>query len=103
MWLLLERTTYGKQLFAIGVNRTAVRFSGVRVQLVVVVTYMLSGLLAGFGGFTLLGFAQTVFLQLGSNYLFPAIAAVVVGGTVLVGGKELLGHHVRRARADVDR
>lgn len=87
MWLLLERTTYGKQLFAIGVNRTVARFSGVRVQLVVVITYMLSGLLAGFGGFILLGFAQTVFLQLGNNYLFPSIAAVVVGGTLLSGGK----------------
>ncbi|MFN8561191.1 MAG: ABC transporter permease [Anaerolineae bacterium] len=87
MWVLLERTTYGKQLFAIGVNRTVARFSGVRVQMIVVVTYTLSGLLAGFGGFILLGFAQTVFLQLGSNYLFPSIAAVVVGGTLLSGGK----------------
>ncbi len=87
MWVLLERTTYGKQLFAIGVNRTVARFSGVRVQMIVVITYTLSGLLAGFGGFILLGFAQTVFLQLGSNYLFPSIAAVVVGGTLLSGGK----------------
>ncbi len=87
MWVLLERTTYGKQLFAIGVNRTVARFSGVRVQWIVVLTYILSGLLAGFGGFILLGFAQTVFLQLGNNYLFPSIAAVVVGGTLLSGGK----------------
>lgn len=87
MWALLQRTTYGKQLFSIGVNRTAARLSGVRVQAIVVVTYTLSGLLAGLGGFILLGFSQTVFLQLGDNYLFPSIAAVVVGGTVLAGGK----------------
>jgi len=87
MWLLLERTTYGKQLFAIGVNRTAARFSGVPVQRVAVLTYVFSGMLAGFGGFVLLGFSQTVFLQLGNNYLFPSIAAVVVGGTLLSGGK----------------
>lgn len=87
MWLLLERTPYGKQLFAIGVNRRAAMYSGVRVQRVVVFTYMLSGLLAGLGGFILLGFTQTVFLQLGNNYLFPSIAAVVVGGTMLSGGK----------------
>lgn len=86
MWLLLNRTTYGKHLFAIGTNRTAARLSGVRVQQVVMLTYMLSGLLAGFGGFILLGFSQTVFLQLGNNYLFPSIAAVVVGGTLLTGG-----------------
>lgn len=87
MWLLLERTTYGKHLFAIGVNRTTARLSGVRVQWIVIITYMLSGLLAAFGGFVLLGFTQTVFLNLGGPYLFPAIAAVVIGGTVLSGGK----------------
>ncbi|NPV68354.1 MAG: ABC transporter permease [Anaerolineae bacterium] len=87
MWLLLERTTYGKQLFAIGVNRTTARLSGVRVPFIVIITYTLSGVLAAFGGFVLLGFTQTVFLNLGGPYQFPAIAAVVVGGTVLSGGK----------------
>lgn len=87
MWLLLERTRFGKHLFAVGVNRTTARLSGVRVPVVVVATYALSGLLAAFGGFILLGFTQTVFLNLGGPYLFPAIAAVVIGGTVLSGGK----------------
>jgi ribose transport system permease protein len=87
MWLILERTTYGKQLFAIGVNRTTARLSGVRVSNVVVATYALSGSLAAFAGFVLLGFTQTVFLNLGGPYLFPSIAAVVVGGTMLAGGK----------------
>lgn len=87
IWLLLERTTYGKQLFAIGVNRTTARLSGVRVPVVVIVTYSLSGLLAAFGGFMLLGFTQTVFMNLGGPYLFPSVAAVVVGGTALSGGK----------------
>ncbi|MBW4436722.1 MAG: ABC transporter permease [Pleurocapsa minor GSE-CHR-MK-17-07R] len=87
MWLLLERTQYGKQLFAVGINRTAARLSGVRVNLVVMLTYGLSGMLAAFGGFVLLGFTQTVFLNLGQPFLFPSIAAVVVGGTVLAGGK----------------
>lgn len=87
MWLLLNRTTYGRQLFAVGTNRTTARLSGVRVPWIIAITYALSGLLAGFGGFILLGFAQTVLLELGNNYLFPSIAAVVVGGTVLAGGK----------------
>jgi ribose transport system permease protein len=87
MWLLLERTAYGKQLFAIGVNRTTARLSGIRVSAIVVITYALSGMLAAFGGVILLGFSQTVFLNLGGPYLFPSIAAVVVGGTVLAGGK----------------
>lgn len=87
LWLTLERSAYGKYLFAVGVNRTAARLSGVSVSRVVVVTYTLSGLLAALGGFCLLGFTQRVFLSLGTPYLFPSIAAVVVGGTVLAGGK----------------
>jgi ribose transport system permease protein len=87
IWLLLNRTAYGMHLYAIGVNRVTARLSGVRVPLVVVSTYMLSGVLAAFGGFMLLGFTGSVFLNLGDRYLFPSIAAVVVGGTVLAGGK----------------
>ncbi|HSM57586.1 MAG TPA: ABC transporter permease [Candidatus Sulfomarinibacteraceae bacterium] len=87
MWLLLQRTTYGKQLFAVGVNRETARLSGVRVKVVVTLAYTMSGLLAAFGGFMVLGFTQNVFLNLGNRYLFPSIAAVVVGGTVLAGGK----------------
>ncbi|MCB0046595.1 MAG: ABC transporter permease [Caldilineaceae bacterium] len=87
MWLLLERTAYGKHLFAVGVNRTASRLSGVRVPRTVLITYALSGLLSAFGGFMLLGFTQNVFLSLGERWLFPSVAAVVVGGTILAGGK----------------
>lgn len=87
MWVLLERTTYGKNLFAIGVNRTTARLSGVRVMWVVLVTYTLSGILSAFSGVIFLGHTQTVLLNLGENMLFPAIAAVVVGGTMLAGGR----------------
>jgi ribose transport system permease protein len=87
IWFLLERTPYGKQLFAIGVNRTTARLSGISVTQVVITTYMLSGMLAALGGFMLLGFTQTVFLNLGDDYLFPSVAAVVIGGTLLSGGK----------------
>jgi ribose transport system permease protein len=87
LWLLLERTAYGKQLFAVGVNRETARLSGVRVPLTVVGTYTLSGALSALGGFMLLGFTNNVFLSLGTPYLFPSVAAVVVGGTLLAGGK----------------
>lgn len=87
MTLLLERTNYGKQLFAIGVNRTTARLSGVRVPLVVLSTYSLAGALGAIGGFMLVGWTQNVFLNLGAPYLFPSIAAVAVGGTLLSGGK----------------
>ncbi|WP_420641219.1 ABC transporter permease [Candidatus Leptofilum sp.] len=86
MWLLLERSVYGKQLFAVGVNRLTARLSGVNVPRTIIVTYALSGMLAAFGGAILLGFTQTVYFNLGVPYLFPSIAAVVVGGTLLSGG-----------------
>ena len=87
MWLLLERTRYGKHLFAVGVNRETARLSGVRVPWTVVATYTLSGVLSALGGVLLLGFTQSVFLNLGTPFLFPSVAAVVVGGTMLAGGK----------------
>jgi len=86
MWLVLWRTGYGRRLFAVGVNRTTARLSGVRVPRVVVLTYALSGMLAALGGVVLLGYTEQVFLSLGNPYTLPSVAAVVVGGTLLAGG-----------------
>jgi ribose transport system permease protein len=87
MWLLLERTTFGKQLFAIGVNRITSRLSGVNVTGMNLAVYTLAGALAGFGGFLVVGNTGVVFINLGQPFLFPSIAAVAVGGTLLSGGK----------------
>lgn len=87
MWLLLERTTFGRNLFAIGVNRITAKLSGVDVTAMNLLTYALAGALAGFGGFLLVGNTGVVHLQLGQPFLFPSIAAVAVGGTLLSGGK----------------
>jgi len=87
MTILLERTRYGKQLFAIGVNRLTAHLSGVRVDRMVVATYTIAGALAAFSGFILVGFTQNAGLLVGNQYLFPSIAAVAIGGTLLSGGK----------------
>lgn len=87
MTLLLERTRYGKQLFAIGVNRTAARLSGVKVKRMVIITYVLAGALAAFSGFLLVGYTQNAGPNLGNQYLFPSIIAVAIGGTQMSGGK----------------
>jgi ribose transport system permease protein len=87
MWLLLERTTFGRNLFAIGVNRITAKLSGVNVTGTNLLAYSLAGALAGFGGFLLVGNTGVVHLQLGQPFLFPSIAAVAVGGTLLSGGK----------------
>jgi ribose transport system permease protein len=87
MWLLLQRTTYGKHLFAVGTNRIASRLSGVNVTGMVVGTYALAGLLAGLAGFLVVGNTGVVHIRIGDPFLFPSIAAVAVGGTLLAGGK----------------
>ncbi|MCS6940003.1 MAG: ABC transporter permease [Roseiflexaceae bacterium] len=87
MWLLLERTAFGRRLFAIGANRTTARLSGINVTGMVIATYALSGMLAGLGGFLVVGNTGVVHIRIGDPFLFPSIAAVAVGGTLLTGGK----------------
>ena len=87
IWLLMERTAFGKQLFAIGANRVTARLSGINVDLMVLATYTLGGLLAGLGGFLVVANTGVVFIALGNPFVFPSIAAVTVGGTLLAGGK----------------
>jgi ribose transport system permease protein len=87
MWLSEHRTAFGKHLFAIGANRTTARLSGVDVTGMVLATYALAGLLAGLGGFLVVGNTGVVHIRIGDPFLFPSIAAVAVGGTLLAGGK----------------
>ncbi len=87
VWVLLERTFFGKQLFSIGTNRLAAHLSGVRVTRTVILTYTIASMMTAFGGFMLVGYTQTVLLNLGAPYLFPSIAAVAIGGTLFTGGK----------------
>lgn len=87
MWVVLERTSFGKNLFALGVNRVTARLSGVNVTGMNLAVYSLAGALAGFGGFLVVGNTGVVFINLGQPFLFPSIAAVAVGGTLLSGGK----------------
>jgi ribose transport system permease protein len=87
IWFILNKTQFGKHLFAIGVNREAAHLSGVRVTRTAILAYVLCGVFTAFGGFIVLGYIQTVYFIIGDGYLFPSIAAVVLGGTVLAGGE----------------
>lgn len=85
-WLLLERTRFGRYLFAIGGNREAARLAGVPVDRVVIITFALVGMSAGLAG--TMNSARTLTAQASDDFglVFAVIAAVVVGGTSIMGG-----------------
>jgi len=90
-WLLLERTGFGAALTAIGGNENAARLLGLPVDRAKVLVYLLSGTLAGVAGAlggSRLGSGVTT---IGVGYELTAIAAVVIGGTLLTGGSGSVG------------
>jgi ribose transport system permease protein len=79
-------TRFGRYMFAIGGNEKTTRLSGVSVTRYKVYAFMISGLLAGLGGLLQLSRARSASPDMGAEFLLPAIAAVVMGGTPLSGG-----------------
>lgn len=86
-WLLLNRTTFGRRTVAIGGNREAARLAGIKVKRHTMWLYALAGVTAGIAAVMILGRTQAGTSTHGNLYELDAIAAVVVGGTLLVGGR----------------
>ncbi len=86
-WILLNRTTFGRRTIAIGGNREASRLAGIGVKKHIVALYALAGLTAGIAAIMMLGRTTAGTSTHGTLYELDAIAAVVVGGTLLVGGR----------------
>jgi ribose transport system permease protein len=84
---LLTRTTFGRTVYAIGNRERAAYLSGARTRLVMMAAFGLSGGLSAFGGVLLAGYASKAAQAMGDPYLLPAIAAVVLGGTSILGGR----------------
>ena len=84
--LILTKTPFGRHLFLIGGNATAAFRAGIKVGGVVLVTFVLSGALAGFAGWLLASRTAGATANLGIGMLFQAFAAVVIGGVSLKGG-----------------
>src|SRR6266700_2184151 len=85
-WVELDRTTFGRTLYAIGNNETAARFSGLPVDRVKLIIYTLSGFMAGLSATVLVSRVTTTRSDMGSGYELDVIAAVVLGGTSIFGG-----------------
>jgi ribose transport system permease protein len=84
---LLTRTTFGRAVYAIGNRESAAYLSGVPTRRIVMIAFAISGGLSAFGGVLLAGYASKAAQSMGDPYLLPSIAAVVLGGTSILGGR----------------
>jgi len=88
-WFLLTKTTFGRQVYAVGGNELAAKFAGISISRIKLGTYMVSAIIAAVGGIVLTSmyrYATPRYGELG-DFLLGSIAAAVIGGTSLSGGK----------------
>jgi len=85
--LLQSHTSFGRRLYAVGTNAVAAYIAGVPVRLLTIAAYTISGVTAGFAGMLLVGYATGANLIMGQAYLLPSVAAVVIGGASITGGR----------------
>jgi len=83
----LRRTGLGRLLYAVGDNREACQLSGVRVWQVLLTDYVLCGSLAAVAGLVIVGGTNAADMSLADVYLLPSVAAVIIGGTSIFGGR----------------
>lgn len=87
MALLLKRSGFGRYLSAIGYNEKATFLSGVSTPSVIFAAFAIAGVCSALGGVMLAGYANQAYQSMGDPFLLPTIAAVVIGGTSILGGR----------------
>ena len=85
--VVLTRSAFGRRIYAVGTSDLVAELSGVRVGRVRLMTYVFSGAVAAFAGVILAGYVGSTYLTIGEPYLFTSIAAVVIGGASILGGR----------------
>lgn len=86
-WIALNKTRYGRYIYAIGGSEKSARISGINTKLILFSAYVISGVLSSLGGVILTARTTAGLPQAGTSYEMDAIAAVVIGGTSLSGGQ----------------
>jgi len=84
---MLTRTSFGRYMYAIGNRESATYLSGVNTPWVIVGAFVICSLCASIAGLALAGYSARAFQAMGDPYLLPSIAAVVLGGTHILGGR----------------
>ncbi|MEG4643480.1 MULTISPECIES: ABC transporter permease [Paracoccus] len=87
MGVVLHRTVLGRSIYAVGGNPVASNSAGIRVARIKVITYTISGFLAALAGFLLASWQMAITSNQGSSYLLYAIAAPIIGGVSVFGGR----------------
>jgi ribose transport system permease protein len=85
--VLLTRTVFGRRLYATGANPRAAQLTGIRVERITVIAYIICGALAAAGGLLLGGYIAVGTLNAGDPYVLNSLAVVLIGGTSLSGGE----------------
>ena len=85
--IMLKRTPLGRYIYAIGNQEGATYLSGVNTRLVIITCFAFSGMCSALAGVLLAGYSSKGYQAMGDPYLLPAIAAVVLGGTHILGGR----------------
>ncbi len=86
LWYILSQTRFGTYVYAVGGNPETTRLAGVRIGLVILGTYVISGLMSAMGGIMLMGRLNSAQPNLAIGFELDVIAAAVIGGTSLFGG-----------------
>jgi ribose transport system permease protein len=85
--LMLRQTALGRSIYAIGNREAAAYLAGIPTRQVIVLAFVLCGLCSGLAGVLLAGYSAKAYQGMGDAYVLPAIAAVVIGGTHILGGR----------------
>lgn len=86
-YVILQKTSFGRHVYAVGGNQEAARFAGINIMKIIMIVYMICGILASFVGIFLTARMYTGQPTLGNSMVNDAIASTVVGGTSMAGGK----------------
>ena len=84
--IMLKYTTTGRSIYAIGTNAESARYSGIKVPLIQILVYVIAAVMGGVTGFLFLGYTESGYLSTAASYNMDSIAAVVIGGTSIMGG-----------------
>lgn len=90
MGFVLQRSPYGRRLLALGQNERTARLAGIKTRNVKMISYVIGAVLASFGGVMLGIYSGGAFLSIGDPYLLQSIGAVVIGGTLIAGGRSTI-------------